>query len=76
MECTLEGNKAGCSCTYDFGKRGRCSKCVAYQGKMKQIPECFFTKESERTYDRSYHRYMMENKYKFSITSLFIPVKS
>jgi hypothetical protein len=29
---------------------------------MKQIPGCFFTKEGERSYDRSFRRFVMENK--------------
>jgi hypothetical protein len=29
---------------------------------MKQIPGCFFTKEGERSYDRSFRRFVMDNK--------------
>jgi len=62
MECTVEKNKANCTCTYDCEKKGKCCECIAYHRKMKQIPGCFFTKEGERSYDRSFRRFVMENK--------------
>jgi len=63
MECTIEQNKTTCTCTYDScGKKGKCCECVAYHRKMKQIPGCFFSKEGEKSYDRSFKRFVMENK--------------
>ncbi|HOS05502.1 MAG TPA: DUF6485 family protein [Syntrophorhabdaceae bacterium] len=61
MECTIEQNKAACTCTYDCSKKGKCCECVAYHRKMKQIPGCFFSKEGERTYDRSFRHFIIEN---------------
>jgi len=63
MECTVEKNKEACTCTYEgCDKKGKCCECVAYHRKMKQIPGCFFSKDGERSYDRSYRRFVMENK--------------
>ena len=56
MECTVEKNMAACTCTYDCERRGKCCQCVAYHRAKKQLPGCFFTKEGERTYDRSIRR--------------------
>ncbi len=63
MECTIEKNKEACTCTYEgCSRKGKCCECVAYHRKMKQIPGCFFSKEGERSYDRSYRRFVTENK--------------
>lgn len=53
MECKKEENKKNCNCTYDCPQKGICCECVAYHRKIKQIPACFFDKETEKTYDRS-----------------------
>ena len=63
MDCSLESNISKCTCTYEgCDKKGRCCECVAYHRDMKQLPGCFFTKEGERSYDRSFRRFVMENK--------------
>ncbi len=62
MECTVTENLAACTCTYDCEKRGKCCQCVAYHRQMKQIPGCFFSKEAERTYDRSIARFIKDNQ--------------
>ncbi|MBP8625068.1 MAG: hypothetical protein KBE27_04565 [Syntrophorhabdaceae bacterium] len=63
MECTVEKNKTECTCTYEpCSRKGRCCECVVYHRGKKELPGCFFTKEGERTYDRSYRRFMMENQ--------------
>jgi hypothetical protein len=55
-------NIAACTCTYDCERRGKCCECVTYHRSLKQIPGCFFSKEAERTYDRSVSRFVKENK--------------
>jgi hypothetical protein len=62
MECTVETNLAACTCTYDCEKRGKCCQCVAYHRGMKQLPGCFFSKEGEKTYDRSVRKFLEENR--------------
>ena len=48
-------NKLSCPCTYTCEKHGKCCECVAYHNDMRQFPACFFSKECEATYDRSYN---------------------
>ncbi|HOP85836.1 MAG TPA: DUF6485 family protein [Syntrophorhabdaceae bacterium] len=63
MECNIEKNRASCTCTYEpCSRKGKCCECVAYHRSKKQIPGCFFSKEGELTYDRSYARFVSENK--------------
>jgi len=62
MDCAVEENLAACTCTYDCERRGKCCECVAYHRKLKQIPGCFFSKEAEKTYDRSISRFVRENR--------------
>ncbi|HOJ44319.1 MAG TPA: DUF6485 family protein [Syntrophorhabdaceae bacterium] len=63
MECNMEKNRASCTCTYEpCSRKGKCCECVAYHRSKKQIPGCFFSKEGERTYDRSYAKFVSENR--------------
>ncbi len=62
MDCIVEKNMAACTCTYDCEKRGKCCLCVAHHRSMKQLPGCFFSKEGERTYDRSVRKFIEENR--------------
>ena len=64
MECpNLDANLSFCSCTYEgCSRKGRCCECVQYHLKMKQLPACAFTPEAERTYDRSFRKFIEINK--------------
>ncbi len=62
MECIFEKNKVDCTCTYDCERRGKCCECVTYHRTKRQIPGCFFSKETERTYDRSIRRFVKDNQ--------------
>ena len=62
MDCIVEKNMAACTCTYDCENRGKCCLCVAHHRSMKQLPGCFFSKEGERTYDRSVRKFIEENR--------------
>lgn len=54
MECKKDKNKVSCTCSYSScGKRGLCCDCVAYHRDRGEIPGCFFSETSEKTYDRS-----------------------
>ncbi|HML68906.1 MAG TPA: DUF6485 family protein [Clostridia bacterium] len=46
-------NAATCPCTYACKRHGKCCECVAYHRADGEFPACFFTKEGEKTYDRS-----------------------
>ena len=42
-----------CNCTYSCSRHAKCCECIAYHNSMDEIPACLFSKEGERTYDRS-----------------------
>jgi hypothetical protein len=53
MSC--ENNKSmQCPCTYNCNKREKCCECVAYHSRKGEFPACFFSKEAEKAYDRSF----------------------
>ena len=59
MNCTIDKNKASCSCTYvSCDKRGACCQCVQYHKQLGELPGCLFPPEIERTYDRSREAYI------------------
>jgi hypothetical protein len=43
-----------CPCTYSCPLRGKCCECVASHLRASEFPACFFSKEAEARYDRSY----------------------
>ena len=59
MECNVEAIKARCACTYQgCPRQGRCCECLEHHLKSKQLPACAFPPEVERTYDRSFRRFV------------------
>lgn len=48
-----EKNLKNCNCTYSCAKKGLCCECVAAHRSAGQIPACFFSDETEKTWDRS-----------------------
>jgi hypothetical protein len=55
MACDkLKNNLAVCTCTYPgCSRKGHCCECLHYHRKSGELPACYFSKEDERTYDRS-----------------------
>ncbi len=54
-----------CLCTYPGCERhGICSECLDYHRDNGEFPACFFTKEGEKTYDRSWKN--LQKYYRFS----------
>jgi hypothetical protein len=63
MECTRrEQNLKNCNCTYDCEKKGVCCQCLAYHRSSGELPACYFSKEAERTYDRSIAAFIRQRK--------------
>ncbi len=59
MTCDRQqANLAACNCTYPCSKKGRCCECIAYHRRNGELPACYFSKEQERTYDRSIENYL------------------
>jgi len=54
MECKQPKNRSYCNCTYEpCSRKGICCECIAYHRKMNELPACYFSNATERTYDRS-----------------------
>lgn len=55
-------NEKQCNCTYPGCPRhGVCCECLAYHRAMNQLPACYFTREEEKTWDRSVE-YFVRNR--------------
>lgn len=62
MECKQRRNLASCNCTYEpCERKGNCCECVTYHRRMDELPACFFSDATERTYDRSVSRFVADN---------------
>jgi hypothetical protein len=64
MDCpSVEKNLEGCNCTYEpCSRKGRCCECVRYHVTMKQLPACAFSAAAERTFDRSFAKFVEDQK--------------
>ena len=61
MKCQQEQNLADCPCTWaDCPRKGICCECIRYHWQREKLPACFFSKETEKTYDRSIKRFIEE----------------
>jgi len=59
MDCQIDVNKAKCSCTYEScSRRGKCCECISHHLESEELPGCAFPPEVERTYDRSFRRFV------------------
>ncbi len=65
MECQQEENLKDCPCTYPgCDKKGICCECIKYHWQRGELPACLFSKEAEKTYDRSIKKFIEEQKNK------------
>ena len=63
MECQKEENLKICSCTYSGCSRiGICCECIKYHLANDELPACCFSKEAEKTYDRSIKKFIEDYK--------------
>jgi hypothetical protein len=54
-----EVNLAECICTYEgCSRKGNCCACIQYHVRNRELPACAFPPEVERTYDRSFERFI------------------
>jgi hypothetical protein len=59
MECNINANKARCNCTYEpCSRKGKCCECISYHLANDELPACTFPPDLERTYDRSFTRFV------------------
>lgn len=52
-------NTNECTCTFSCSHHKKCCECVAYHRRLGEVPGCFFSKQAEKTGDRS-----VENLYR------------
>lgn len=61
----LRKNNCPCSYTDEQGNfcihKGKCCVCIAHHKKNNELPACYFTKEQEKTYDRSIDNWWHNN---------------
>jgi len=59
MECKKDRNRKKCNCTYEpCPRKGLCCECLAYHLARDELPACAFPDDVERTYDRSFERFV------------------
>jgi hypothetical protein len=55
----LQANLDFCNCTAEpCPRKGRCCVCIQNHLSKKMLPACFFPPEVERTYDRSFQKFI------------------
>ena len=57
--CKKEENLKTCPCTYPgCPRKGICCQCLRYHLGNNELPACCFSKEAEKTYDRSFKKFI------------------
>ncbi|MCK4805872.1 MAG: cytosolic protein [Candidatus Pacebacteria bacterium] len=63
MKCQKEENLKICPCTYSgCSRKGICCECIKYHLTNDELPACCFSKEAEKTYDRSIKKFIEDYK--------------
>ncbi|MFW6220470.1 MAG: DUF6485 family protein [Nanoarchaeota archaeon] len=58
MECRIDENKLNCNCSYnDCNRKGLCCDCLNHHIKKRELPACFFPKDIEKIYNRSFEKF-------------------
>jgi len=59
LECKQDSNKRQCTCTWEpCSRKGICCDCLSYHLAKQELPACAFPQDVERTYDRSFNRFI------------------
>ncbi|HER44119.1 MAG TPA: cytosolic protein [Candidatus Eisenbacteria bacterium] len=60
MDCgNLKKNMDRCNCSYPgCPRKGNCCECLHYHLAMDELPACCFPDDVERTFDRSFRRFI------------------
>jgi len=57
-------NTVECTCSYpSCSRHGQCCECLAYHLNMQELPACAFPPAVEKTYDRSYRKFVQTFKH-------------
>ncbi|MFA5338238.1 MAG: DUF6485 family protein [Candidatus Omnitrophota bacterium] len=64
MNCpNTQKNINDCNCTYEpCARKGVCCECLRYHRVNSELPACYFSEDSEKTYDRSINHFLRVNK--------------
>ena len=63
MECQKTKNLEGCPCTYPgCPRKGICCQCLKHHLVSNELPACCFSKQTEKTYDRSFEKFIEDQK--------------
>lgn len=55
----IQVNMKDCTCTYpSCPRKGMCCECIRYHLKQKELPACCFPKNIEKTFDRSFEKFI------------------
>jgi hypothetical protein len=58
-ECKESVNLERCNCTYEpCSRKGICCECLRYHLSHREMPACFFPKDAERTFNRSWEYFV------------------
>ena len=61
MECKKQTNVKNCTCTYvGCPRKGMCCECLHYHLAHNELPACCFSKEAEKTFDRSFENFIKD----------------
>ena len=61
MECKKQENLKDCPCSYpNCSRKGMCCECLSYHLASNELPACCFSKEAEKTYDRSINNFIKD----------------
>jgi len=62
MECRKQENLEKCNCSYKgCPRKGLCCECLRYHLSKKQLPACCFPDDIEKTFDRSFNKFIEIN---------------
>lgn len=55
----LKKNMSHCNCSYSScDKTGLCCQCLDYHRQNRELPACFFPDDVEKTWDRSFRKFI------------------
>ncbi|MEA2020718.1 MAG: DUF6485 family protein [Patescibacteria group bacterium] len=64
MGCpNIQQNLNRCPCTYhSCPRKGKCCECLEYHLSRNELPACAFSKQAEKTYDRSFTKFAEDHE--------------
>ena len=58
-KCRQEKNLSRCNCSYEpCSRKGVCCECLDTHWRNQELPACLFPAAAERTYDRSFRKFI------------------